>query len=136
MNESNPLNIHDCANQAPSPGQTTTLADTVSVGDTSNSRTAATMRCPACRAQQIWSPECRRCSADLTMLRQIDDTCHQRRLRALVALRDGRNHEATHHAVQLYQLRRDAESTKLLAVCLLVSGNFAQACRIAGTLES
>lgn len=93
------------------------------------------MRCPACRAQQVWSPECRRCGADLTLLRQFEDVFRQQRIRLFAALCEGRNHAAIRHAFRLHQLRPNAESARLLAVCHLVSGNFAQATRLAGTLE-
>ena len=114
----------------------TTHADIVSAGSTAHTAADATMRCPACRAQQIWSPECRRCGADLLLLGQFANTCLHQRRQSLTALREGRNHMATRHASRLYQLRPDADSARLLAVCLLMSGNFAPASRIARMHEA
>ena len=134
VNDSSSLNIHNNAGQRARAEQTSTHTDLVPAGNAFESPNAS-MRCPACRAQQIWSPECRRCGAELTMLRQTETTCQLQRTRSLTALRDGHYHAATRHAFRLFQLRPDAQSTRLLAVCLLVSGNFAQACRIAKTQE-
>lgn len=132
----NRLHINDTAKESATAERSTVLAETDTTGSTSEGPVEATMRCPACRAQQIWSPECRRCGADLMMLRQFENTCYHQRCLSLTALRDGRNQAATRHASRLYQLQPDADSARLLAVCLLISGNFVQACRIAGLHES
>ncbi len=85
------------------------------------------MQCPACRAKQVWSPECRRCGADLTLLRRFNEAFGQQRLQVLAALGRGQTTAARRHAIRLYQLRPDAESARLLAVCQLITGNFARA---------
>lgn len=111
------------------------VAGTASAGNTSDTAAAAMMRCPACRAQQVWSPECRRCGADLMMMMMFEKTRGDQRCLALTALRDGRNQTAIRHASRLYHVRPDTDSVRLLAVCLLMAGNFAQACQIANMCE-
>lgn len=91
----------------------------------------ATFQCPACRAKQVWSAECRRCKADLTLLRRFELEVGRRRYQLLNELRFNRNTSALRHAKRLYQLRPDEDAARLLAVCYLACGNFSQACFVA-----
>lgn len=86
-----------------------------------------TMRCPTCRAEQEWSDTCRRCGSDLKLLRAIDEASQRLRNRVLGHLSVGHYGEALRSAEHLVVLRRDAESERLRAVCLLLSGHPAQA---------
>jgi hypothetical protein len=81
----------------------------------------ATVRCPTCRAVQEWSESCRRCKTDLRLLRDVAEAYRRSHHRCLLQLRAGRPHEALRSARLCHELRADDESTRLLAVCALLS---------------
>ena len=85
------------------------------------------MRCPTCGATQAWSDTCRRCKCDLVLLRSVAEACGESRRRCLASLRAGRLAEALRQARRGYALCPDERSSRLLAVCHLVNGNWARA---------
>lgn len=87
-----------------------------------------TMRCPTCRAAQVWSDTCRRCKCDLRLLREVADGYAELRRQCLSNLRHKRTHAALELAQRCCALRNDDETRRLLAVCELLNGNWASAC--------
>jgi hypothetical protein len=86
-----------------------------------------TMRCPTCRATQVWSETCRRCKCDLRLLREVADGYAAVRLHCLSNLRQNKPGAALEQARQCYALRADNETRRLLAVCELLNGDWASA---------
>ncbi|HUY34826.1 MAG TPA: hypothetical protein VMV69_18920 [Pirellulales bacterium] len=82
------------------------------------------LRCPTCRAIQEWSPTCRRCKCDLGLLRLVADEYHASRSRCLTELARGRAWSAFDAARECMSLSPDLESQQLLAVCLLLGGDW------------
>jgi hypothetical protein len=87
----------------------------------------ATLRCPACRAAQEWSDTCRRCKADLRLLREAAEACERSRRLAVHALAANQPGVALRHARQIYQLRPEPEVARLRAVCALLAGQWDEA---------
>ena len=81
-------------------------------------------RCPVCGANQDWSAECRRCSADLKLLRETTVAANNARQGCLHAIAKGRNRTALSFARRLNRIRPDDESKRFLAVCSLLWGDF------------
>jgi hypothetical protein len=86
-----------------------------------------TMHCPTCRAAQAWSDICRRCKSDLRLLRELAENYSALRSSCLANVRNKRIHEALEQARQCLALRDGDETRRLLAVCELLSGNWAEA---------
>ena len=95
-----------------------------------------TVRCPTCRASQGWSNECRRCGSDLSLLRKVAFRCRWHRQQSLWAINEERLGDALSHAQQGQDLRPDVSATQLLAVCLLLNGQFEEAYRAAIAVAS
>ena len=76
-------------------------------------------RCPACRARQALSAECRRCGADLSLLRDVRDTALRERAAAIEALRAGLAADALAHARRAHALLPAAETVRLRRICRL-----------------
>lgn len=91
----------------------------------------ATVRCPTCGANQSWSDTCRRCKCDLALLRSAAEMCRRTRETALVHLREGRLSEALREARQLHDMCPNERSTRLLTVCHLLCGEWAEAMAVA-----
>ncbi|MFH1918620.1 MAG: hypothetical protein ABIP48_01860 [Planctomycetota bacterium] len=89
------------------------------------------VRCPTCNARQAWADTCRRCQCDLTLLGSAHAACAGYRRRCLWHLRAGRIAEALRQAHRGHALCPDARSARLLAVCHLLSGNWARAITLA-----
>src|SRR5262245_10534546 len=85
------------------------------------------MRCPTCGARQGWVDTCRRCKSDLRLLRAALEAHEEHRRAALLALDAGRLDMALHHARRCHELRPGPESHRLLAVCRLLRGDWAEA---------
>ncbi|HEV3003341.1 MAG TPA: hypothetical protein VGX78_02725 [Pirellulales bacterium] len=85
------------------------------------------MCCPTCRATQEWSPTCRRCKCDLSLLRMVADEYRESRLRCLQELRWGRHQAALDHARQCLRLDAKGESQRLFAVCALLARDWPSA---------
>lgn len=83
---------------------------------------AETVRCPTCRASQVWSDTCRRCKTDLRLLRSVDTAYRRSRARCVAAIRDRRGGDALRHARRTRELRDDAEARRLLALASLLIG--------------
>jgi hypothetical protein len=91
--------------------------------------TAGEMTCPTCNARQVWSDQCRRCKADLSLLRQIWRSAEDARQQCLHELAAGRAARALRHA-QIYAAYvgwRNAR--RLLAVCYLCNEDWQRATR-------
>lgn len=82
---------------------------------------SGTMRCPVCRASQVWADVCRRCHADLSLLRETARRREHRRAEALQALRDGDVQLALRRAREVYRIHPDAASGRLLLACRLAT---------------
>jgi hypothetical protein len=93
------------------------------------------MRCPVCRADNTEGPQCRRCRADLSLLFAVED--QRRRLldEAAACAARGDGAETTRAATVAHELRRGADSWRLLAVGRLLGRDFAGAweCYLAAT---
>jgi hypothetical protein len=85
------------------------------------------LRCPTCGARQGWTDTCRRCKSDLRLLRSALKAYEAYRHRGLLALGAGRLEEALQHARRCHELRPDRDSHRLLAVCQLLRGEWAEA---------
>jgi tetratricopeptide (TPR) repeat protein len=89
------------------------------------------LRCPTCGARQGWVNTCRRCKSDLRLLRSALRVYEVHRRRGLQALDAGRLEEALQHARRCHELRPDRDSHRLLAVCHLLRGEWAEALELA-----
>lgn len=94
----------------------------------------ASVRCPTCRLTQEWSDKCRRCKSDLRLLHEAAETARRTRERCLKALHAGRRGEASHLAAHYHWLRPSADSRRLLALCALLGGDWADAVALAHNL--
>ena len=92
---------------------------------------AEQLRCPTCRATQEWSDTCRRCRSDLRLLRAFEDEYRDRRARCFSELRARNFQAALDNAYACVQLRANAESLELLAVCALFGGDWETALKLA-----
>ncbi|MHB8899007.1 MAG: hypothetical protein ACYC6Y_09700 [Thermoguttaceae bacterium] len=90
------------------------------------------MLCPACKACQAWSDECRRCKCDLSLLKEWHAACEAVRRRCLVELGRGSSKRALRYARRYALLAGGAEASRLLGVCQLLSGNWAESCASLG----
>jgi predicted ArsR family transcriptional regulator len=84
---------------------------------------------------QEWSDACRRCKCDLRLLRETAASFRLSRRRCLEALRDGRPQRAYRFARHGRRLYPDAESRRLLALCALLCGDWAEAAMLARDLS-
>jgi hypothetical protein len=87
----------------------------------------AVMRCPACKAENVQGPNCRRCKADLSLLFQLEEQRAQALAKARGLLAAGRIRHADALAEEADWLRSDEESRRLRAVLRLVRRDFAGA---------
>jgi hypothetical protein len=89
------------------------------------------LRCPTCGARQVAADACRRCKSDLRLLRAAI-AAYEGHVRAgLLAIDAGRLDEALEHARRAHELRPGPDSRRLLAVCRLLRGEYAQALELA-----
>jgi hypothetical protein len=100
------------------------------------SEDSGTLCCPTCGARQEWSDTCRRCRCDLVLLRRAREATRHSRHRCLRSLVAGRYPEALAAARQHHQYRPDREADRLLAVCLLMNRNWAEALGVARRVVS
>ena len=89
------------------------------------------MNCPTCNARQVWSDQCRRCRADLTLLRQVWRTAEIEHRRCLRELSAGRPRQALLHAQRYAAYAGRTEAARLLGVCSLLCEDWSTASRIA-----
>lgn len=88
-------------------------------------------RCPVCGASQNWTAECRRCGADLNLMRVFAEAADDARRRCLIAVADGQNQKALLLARRLVRLRPDEAAERLLAVCYMLVGEYPSAVSLA-----
>lgn len=86
-----------------------------------------TLRCPTCRATQVWSDVCRRCKCDLRLLREAAEAYQRARRRALAAVEAGEWRQAVAWARQAERISSDASSRQLLAACLTLAERWDEA---------
>jgi hypothetical protein len=72
------------------------------------------MRCPACGARQDWGESCRRCEADLSLLREVRDAAQTERRKCLEAVSQSRLSEARGAAQRAHWLAPSPETRRLL----------------------
>ena len=85
------------------------------------------MRCPTCGARQVWAETCRRCKCDLRLLRAANGAYERHRGNCLHLLNIGFAQGALRHARSCQQLIPGAEGERLVALCQLLLGNWADA---------
>ena len=90
------------------------------------------MACPTCKARQVWSDQCRRCQCDLSLLRQWRSAGESQRRECLHELRLRRPEQALGHARRYALIVGSREGARLLAVCHLLCGNWAESCAALG----
>ncbi|MEA1952254.1 MAG: hypothetical protein U9N87_12790 [Planctomycetota bacterium] len=94
--------------------------------------TEVEMLCPTCNARQTWSNACRRCKCDLSLLRKFWRSGEAERQRCLRQLKAGRPDRALRHARRYAIMAGGTEASPLVGACLLLCGNWADACKLAG----
>ncbi|MGC8643658.1 MAG: hypothetical protein ACP5XB_27685 [Isosphaeraceae bacterium] len=77
------------------------------------------VRCPTCRAVQVWSDQCRRCRSDLRLLRAACSTYQHHRGCCFLELDAGHLQVALGHALRCYDLQPGPDSLRLLSLCAL-----------------
>jgi len=87
------------------------------------------MRCPVCKADNAAGPQCRRCRADLGLLRALEAERSALLAEARRRLADGAWPAAAEAARRADGLRRDDASRRLLTAALLLGRDFAAAWR-------
>jgi hypothetical protein len=87
------------------------------------------MKCPVCRAEVEQGPQCRRCRADLSLLFTLEDQRRTALKSAYHRLAQGDLDQAFSLAEEANSLRRDEESSRLLALVHLLRRDFAVAWR-------
>ncbi len=92
---------------------------------------ATRMRCPTCGAPQEWSPTCRRCRSDLSLLWSAFSCLHEHRRQCIRALEAGQTELALGHALRCQELLPDDDSARLLALCALARDEFQSALALA-----
>jgi hypothetical protein len=82
------------------------------------------LRCPVCRALVEHGPQCRRCRADLSMLFALEDQRRQMLLAAYRCFARGEWEQVLALAHDADALRRDEETTRLVACACLLRRDF------------
>jgi hypothetical protein len=85
------------------------------------------MRCPVCKATDNRGTQCRRCKADLTLLRRLESARARLLAAALRGAGRGELGACTQHAQEAHRLASDDLSLRTLAVGALLRGDFAAA---------
>jgi hypothetical protein len=97
----------------------------------STGRVVDELRCPTCGARQVAAETCRRCKSDLRLLVAALAAYESHRRKGVLALDAGRLDGALEHARRCHELRPGPDSRRLLAVCQLLRGEYAQALELA-----
>lgn len=87
----------------------------------------AVIRCPACKAENVQGPTCRRCKADLSLLFALEERRTWTLAEARRLLAAGRKDAADALAEEADWMRGDAESRRMLALTRLMRRDFAWA---------
>ncbi len=103
----------------------------MAIPDPKSPRPSEGLRCPTCGARQGWSDACRRCKSDLRLLGDAIKDYERHRRSTLLDLDAGRFDTALRHARRCHELRPGPESHRLMAVCQLLRGDWADALQIA-----
>jgi hypothetical protein len=85
------------------------------------------LRCPTCGARQGLTDTCRRCKSDLRLLRLAIEAYERHRRESLHFLAAGQPELAVSHARRCHELEPGADSSRLLAVCQLLRGDWLEA---------
>lgn len=88
------------------------------------------LRCPTCNAEQIASPQCRRCRCDLTLLvaaRRRAAALHEEFLRQLG---DEAYGDALQTALRRFHLLPDGRAHRLLSLAYLYVGKYQSALHV------
>jgi len=87
------------------------------------------MHCPVCCAALDSAPQCRRCRADLTLLRRLEEErCRLlAEARSRLVIQSTETTPALDVAERAHRLRPDTESRRLLAISHLLGRDFAKA---------
>jgi hypothetical protein len=85
------------------------------------------MCCPTCGARQAVAEICRRCKCDLSLVVAVQRRRQTLRRQCLRWLARQQGQAAIQAAEELHALAPDADSTRLLAVAHLASGDYAHA---------
>jgi hypothetical protein len=93
---------------------------------------AAIMHCPACKAEQVWSNECRRCRADLSLLRGATEAARRAERECLAALSQADFAKALAAAQQAFHWSPRDCNRRRLAICSLLCGDYRLAIRLLG----
>ena len=91
----------------------------------------ARVRCPTCRASQVWSATCRRCRSDLRLLAEFATGYDRSHRACLRHLRDDHPHAAFKEAQRCHAMAPSSDSLRLLAVAALKLGDWATAAALA-----
>jgi len=86
------------------------------------------LSCPTCGASNQTGPTCRRCRSDLRLLHRLEADRAAEAQKLLQALAEERWDEALLSAQYMHRLRQDEQSARYLAVCQLLTHQFAAAC--------
>ena len=89
------------------------------------------VRCPTCGAEQEWADSCRRCRCDLRLLRAARAAYRVHRRQCLTSIESGWFENARYHALRCHELLPDAASSRLLAICHLMTERWADAVELA-----
>lgn len=90
--------------------------------------TAASQRCPACRADNT-DQTCRRCKADLSLLFALEAERCRKMEEAVRLLHEGKCDDAYAAAWHAQELRRGPDAARLIALASAARGDFAEALR-------
>jgi hypothetical protein len=108
----------------------------MAIPDPKSSRPTEGLRCPTCGARQGWSDACRRCKSDLRLLGDAIKDYERHRRATLLDLDAGRFDAALGHARRCHELRPGPESHRMMAVCQLLRGDWADALQIARGVDA
>jgi len=86
------------------------------------------LSCPTCGASNQTGPTCRRCRSDLRLLHRLEADRAAEAQKLVQALAEERWDEALLSAQYMHRLRQDEQSARYLAVCQLLTHQFAAAC--------
>jgi hypothetical protein len=85
------------------------------------------VNCPCCRASNEVAPNCRRCSADLSLLFQLETEREALLATAGFALRNGRAADVLATIATVESIRPGSDVNRIKALAHLVAGDYPQA---------
>jgi hypothetical protein len=93
------------------------------------------IRCPACMAENVVGPLCRRCRADLSLMFTLENNREIILADARKAADEGAIDSAMQHARAADEMRQGADSRRLLALMSLFAGDFPSAWRAYSSVD-